>query len=174
MTDIKGFTLTMKTNISYANVSSVVKPEKMAVVDKTMATESMDVDHSCEKKDMQVDELSEEESENDNEDDEYLPATKKNVPQTFNQEKLNDLIRDLGLPKDGTEYLAAALKKKNLLTKGIKAYVYRDREKEFRKFFTKDEENSLVFCSDVKGLVDELKSNTYEDEEWKLFIDSSK
>jgi len=50
------------------------------------------------------------------------------------------------------EYLAA-LKKKNLLTKGIKAYVYRDIEKKFRKFFTKDEENSLVFCSDVKGLM---------------------
>jgi len=84
MTDIKGFTSTTKANISYVNVSSVMKPEKIAVVDKTMATESMDVDHSCEKKEVQVDELSEEESENDNEDGEYLPAAEKNVPQTFN------------------------------------------------------------------------------------------
>jgi len=174
MTNIIGFTSTTKANISYANVSSVVKPEKIAVVDKTMVTEPMDVDHSCEKEEMQVDELSEEESENDNEDDKYLPAAEKNAPQTFSQEELNDLIRDLGLPKDGAEYLAAALRKKNLLSKGTTAYVYRDREKEFRKFFTKDEENSLVFCSDVKGLVDELKSNTYKDEEWRLFIDSSK
>jgi len=51
---------------------------------------------------------------------------------------------------------------------------YRDREKEFRKFFTKNEENSLIFCLDVKELVDELKSNTYKDEEWRLVIDSSK
>jgi len=87
-----------------------------------MATEPMDVDF-CEKEEMQVDELSEEESENDNEVDEYLTAAEKNVPQpTFNQEELNDLIRDLGLPKDGAEYLAA-LKKKNLLTKRTKAYV---------------------------------------------------
>ena len=60
-----------------------------------------------------------------------------------------------------------------MLSKGTKAYVYRDREKEIRKFFTKDEENSLVFCSDVKELVDELKPNTYKDEEWRLIIDSS-
>ena len=98
---------------------------------------------------------------------------RQNVPQTFNQQELNDLIRDLGLSKDRAEYLAAAPKKKNLLLKGTKAYVYLDSEKEFRKFFTKDEENSLVFCSDVKGLFDELKPNTYKDEEWRLFIDSS-
>ena len=54
-----------------------------------------------------------------------------------------------------------------MLSKGTKAYVYRDRQKEFRKFFTIDEENSLVFCSDVKGLVDELKPNTYKNEEWR-------
>ena len=78
------------------------------------------------------------------------------------------------LPKDGAEYLATALKKNNLLSKGTETYVYRDGEKEFRKFFTKDEENSLVFCSDVKGLVDELKPYTYKDEEWRHFIDSSK
>lgn len=32
----------------------------------------------------------------------------------------------------------------------------------------------MVFCSDVNGLVDELKPNTYKNEEWRLFIDSSK
>jgi hypothetical protein len=174
MTDIKGFKSTNKANISYANVSSVTKPVKIAVVNEIIATARMDVDHTRGEEEMKVDEISEEECESDSEDDEYLPAGEKNAPQTFNQEKLNDLIRNLGLPKDGAEYLAAALKKKNLLSKGTNAYIYRDREKEFRKFFTKDEENSLVFCSDVKSLVDELKPNTYKDEEWRLFIDSSK
>lgn len=41
------------------------------------------------------------------------------------------------------------------------------------KFFTKDDENSVVYCSNVKGLVDELKLDTYKDDEWRLFIDSS-
>lgn len=59
-----------------------------------------------------------------------------------------------------------------MLTKGTSAYTYRDREKEFRKFFSQDEK--LVYCSDVKGLIDELKPNAYKAEEWRLFIDSSK
>lgn len=174
MTEVKGFTTATKANITYANVSSVVRPEKIAVVDETMATKPIHVDHSCEKDEMQVDELSEEEWENDDEDDDFLPAGEKRAPQTYNQKELNDLIRNLGLPKDGAEYLAAELKTRNMLSKGTKAYCYREREKEFRKFFTKDEENSLVFCSDVKGLFDELKWNIYKDEEWRLFIDSSK
>ena len=87
---------------------------------------------------------------------------------------MSDLIRDLGLPKDGAEYLATVLKKKNLLARGTTAYFYQDREKGFRKYFTKDTENFLVFCTDVKGLVNELKPNSYKDEDWRLFIDSSK
>ena len=83
-------------------------------------------------------------------------------------------MRDLGLPKDGAEYLIAALKKKNLLAIKTTTYFYRDGEKEFRKFFRNDTENSLVNCSDEKGLIGELKSNVYQDEEWRLFIDSSK
>lgn len=120
---------------------------------------------------MEVDESDDKES---SEDDEFLPAGERKAPQTFTQKELNDLVRDLGLPKDGAEYLAAALKRKHLLANGTTASFYRDREKKFRKFFTNDTENSLVYCSDVKGLVDELKPNVYEDEEWRLFIDSSK
>ena len=97
----------------------------------------------------------------------------RKAPQTFTQEK-NDLVRDLGLPTDGAEYLATALKKKNLVSTKTIAYFYRDREKEFRKFFRNNTENSLVNCSDVKGLIGELKPNVYQDEEWRLFIDSSK
>ncbi|GBP60895.1 hypothetical protein EVAR_48699_1 [Eumeta japonica] len=94
-------------------------------------------------------------------------------PETFSREELNDLIRDLNLPKDGAELLASRLKHKNLLAPKVTAYFYRNREEEFRKFFTKDDENSVVYCSNVKGLVDELKPDTYRDDEWRLFIDSS-
>ena len=174
MTDIKGFNSTNKANISYVNVSSVAEPEKITVANETISTEHMDVDHSREEEKMQIDDISEEEYENDSENDEYLPSGEANFPHTFNQQELNDFIQGLGLSKDGAKYLAAALKKKNLLLNGTKAYVYRDSEEEFCKFFTKDDENSLVFCSDVKGLVDELKPNTYTDEEWRLFIDSLK
>lgn len=33
---------------------------------------------------------------------------------------------------------------------------------------------SLVYCDDVNGLMDELQPGIYKDDEWRLFIDSSK
>ena len=63
MTDNKGFNLTNKATISYANLSSVAKPEKIAVVNETISTEYVNVDHSREEEEMQIDEISEEEYE---------------------------------------------------------------------------------------------------------------
>lgn len=60
-----------------------------------------------------------------------------------------------------------------MLAKKVTAYFYRNREKQFRKFFTKNDKNSVVYCSNVKSLVDDLKPNIYKDDEWRLFIDSS-
>ena len=74
----------------------------------------MDVDLHSEEEVMEIDKSSDEES---SDDDEYLPDNERKAPQTFTQEELNNLVRDLGLPKDGAEYLAAALKRKNLLAK---------------------------------------------------------
>jgi hypothetical protein len=39
-------------------------------------------------------------------------------PQLFSQRELNDLVRDLGLPKDSAEVLGSRLKSKNLLSPG--------------------------------------------------------
>ncbi|XP_044752720.1 uncharacterized protein LOC123312391 [Coccinella septempunctata] len=46
------------------------------------------------------------------------------TPQCFNQEELNDLIRDLNLSKESAELLASRLKEKNLLCRGF--YVISD------------------------------------------------
>ena len=172
MTKIAGFSVKNKSKIEYATVSSVQKPIK-TVTEKGTVHEPMDIDNLEEEDDDRNETSSEEDSEEDDGDEEYI-ISKTATPQTFTQQELNDLIRERGLPKDGAEHLAAALKKKNLLSKGTCAYTYRNREKSFRKFFTKDDGKSLVYCSDVKGLVDEIKPNVYRDEEWRLFIDSSK
>jgi len=87
----------------------------------------------------------------------------------FNQEELNDLIKELGLPKHGL--LASTLKERNMLTKGTKISCYRNRDEPFRKCFT--EEDDFVYCNDVTGVMNELKQNVYKSEEWRLFIDSS-
>lgn len=166
--------------ITYANVSSVTKPIISSTENVDVEDEEVDLCSSLDE--MEIDEASDEEyesnggiSESDNveSEDEYVPSDKKNTePQTFNQEELNDLIRELGLPKDGAELLASRLKEKNLLLKGTKVSIYRTRDESFRKYFTQDED--LVYCHDVTGLMNDLKKNVYKAEEWRLFIDSSK
>lgn len=177
MTEIAGFTSSNRSKIIYANVSSAVKPQKTVIVDETEALAEMEV----EKEEVPMEEEEEEDEEEEEEifrsenpkDKDFMPDKETKDPETFSREELNDLIRDLNLPKDGAELLASRLKHKNLLAQKVTAYFYRNREEEFRKFFTKDDENSVVFCSNVKGLVDEFIPDTYKDDEWRLFIDSS-
>ena len=89
------------------------------------------------------------------------------------QHELNDLVRDLGIRKDGVEYSAAIFKKKNLLLKAVTVFFYRVRDESFLKYFSADKKSSLVYCHNAEGLMHEMKPNCYEDEEWRLFIDSS-
>ncbi|GBO06477.1 hypothetical protein AVEN_130198-1 [Araneus ventricosus] len=91
-------------------------------------------------------------------------------PQPFSQSELNDLVRDLGLSKDGTELLGPRLKNKNLLTPGTSFSWYRHREKEFTQFFSK--EGNLVFRNDGQGLK-KCFDIECDPSEWRLFIDSS-
>lgn len=55
-------------------------------------------------------------------------------PQLFSQEELNDLVRDLDLPKQSAELLGSRLKSKNLLMEGTSFAWYRHREKDFMSF----------------------------------------
>ena len=69
---------------------------------------------------------------------------------TFTQAQLDDLVRDLGLPKDKSEYLALELKRQSVLAKEESAYVYRDRKKDFTPFFAKGDSSPMVYCFDVE------------------------
>lgn len=93
-------------------------------------------------------------------------------PETFIQEELNDLIRDLELPKESSEVLASRLKEKKCLSSGTKVTFYRKREKDLLQFF--QSENDIVFCSDVQGLILAMGLPEYKPNEWRLFIDSCK
>jgi len=112
---------------------------------------------------------------NSSSESEYAPDKKKSkIPSLVSQMELNDLVRDLGLPKDGSEFLASFLKKKNLLEPKTKVSFYRNRDFEFRKYFVQDKKSSLVFCKDVEGLMNVFQPNSYKASDWRLFIDSSK
>jgi hypothetical protein len=53
----------------------------------------------------------------------------------FTQSQLNDLIRELLLNKEKSELLSSRLREKNMLASGVKFSWYRNREKEFRKYY---------------------------------------
>ncbi|CAG9835753.1 unnamed protein product [Diabrotica balteata] len=44
-------------------------------------------------------------------------------PERFTQEELSDVIKNLNLPKDSTEFLDSRLKEKNLLYPDTKNYI---------------------------------------------------
>ena len=88
------------------------------------------------------------------------------------QGELNDLVRDLNLSKDQSELLASRLNEKNLLGEEVNISFYRNRHIEFLKFF--DNDDNLVFCIDVQGLLQFLGIESYDPSDWRLFIDSCK
>lgn len=77
----------------------------------------------------------------------------------------------MGLSKKAAELLASDLKSRNMLTKTTKVAFYRDRDRVHRSFFSQD--SNLVYCNDIKGLINKLKPASYKVDEWRLFIDSS-
>ncbi|CAL1671987.1 unnamed protein product [Lasius platythorax] len=182
MTNVTGFNKNNKSKITYADVETVTKPV-IANEDPVSKIEDLDRATMRSFRSLSIDKSNDTESASDDNDDDgseseqsdkdFKLRNRKEMPQIFTQQELNDLIRDLGLPKDGAEYLATTLKRKNLLSKGATAYFYRDREKDFRQYFSHNKKCSLVFCSDVNGLMNALKPDCYRDEEWRLFIDSS-
>lgn len=181
MTNTFGINQKKKSKICYANVTTVDLPVLMSANDTNEnlkepdrniepASRSIDIDEASDQESLSVSN-SDNDSSEDSEYNSHRSKTKKKGEYT--QTELNDLVRSLGLAKDAAEVLASSLREKNLLSKGTKVSYYRDREKDFRKYFEKDETSSLVYCSDVFGLMDELKKNCYEKEQWRLFIDSS-
>lgn len=102
----------------------------------------------------------------------YEPTPSMTLPRPLTQSKLNDLTRDLGLSKENAQLLGSRLSDSNLLSKETTFYWYRNREEKFRRFFEVDSSSSLVYCNDVKGLIEAL-GVPYQPREWRLFIDSS-
>jgi len=70
------------------------------------------------------------------------------------QSELNDLIRELQLTIEKSELLFSRLSEKNMFPSGVKFSWYRNREKEFRKYYA--QEDQLVFCKDIRNLLHQL------------------
>ena len=114
----------------------------------------------------------EDESAHDFWDQQSCGASSSKQPKLFSQDELNDLSRDLNLSKESAQLLGSRLRDHNLLASGTTFYWYRNRDEEFRKYFTWDEQHSLLYCNDVGKLVSALGMQ-YKATEWRLFLDSS-
>ncbi|GFG32104.1 hypothetical protein Cfor_06874 [Coptotermes formosanus] len=102
-------------------------------------------------------------------DDQYVPEQRTSESKRFNQQELNDLIRDLPLSKDKTELLASRLKERNLLDSDVRVCHCRIRNNVLKTFFRVD--GPMVFCHSISGLFKELKQER-NPSDWRLLIDS--
>ena len=107
----------------------------------------------------------------DEEQDIAHEAWNANRVSLYSQSELNDLIRDLNLPKQSAEVLASRLQEKRLKA-GTSVSFYRNREEKLRKYFQSD--GQLVYCTDVERLLLAMGLSVYRSNDWRLFIDSSK
>ena len=88
----------------------------------------------------------------------------------FNQDRLDDLVRELQLTKSKAELLASRLKEYKLLENCCKITNYRVRHECFSDLYNVYE--SLCFCINVNGLFKRL-TIVHDPDQWRLFIDSS-
>ena len=89
------------------------------------------------------------------------------LPQLFSQGGLSDLNKDLNLSQESSELLASRLKEKNLLHPGTFITFYRKSHIKFLPYFT--QENDIVYCNDVAGLLRLLGIQQYDSQDWRLF-----
>ncbi|GFX18544.1 uncharacterized protein TNCV_3371171 [Trichonephila clavipes] len=160
--DVQGFNLKNRKDISYPTIlHSAIRPVPHGP-DLPIPSPPDTLDNILD----DLDQISHISSDSD---DGYDPGT--NDSEFFSHSDLNDLVRDLGLPKDTAEVLGSRLKERHLLNSGVSFSWYRFKEKEFVPFFT--QEGDLVFCNNVPAILEMFKI-MYKPEEWRLFIDSSK
>jgi hypothetical protein len=103
--------------------------------------------------------------------DPNFEASTSSEPHLLTQGDLNDKVRDLNLPKKQSELLGSRLKEWNLLSINTKVFFFRNRQDEFKSFFS--QEKDLAFCTDVCSVLEVLLHEN-DKTEWRLFIDSSK
>lgn len=197
MTNLNGINRKNKGSVKYADVSSVTKPvedndtsktfRKLSVSRETTHTVENDDEIDCNSdesilKNDKYDDYDEDGIEydddeyNDEDEEQYLPHSEnRGAPELFTWAEFNDCARDLGLAKDGMEYLASIFKKKNLFAEKIKISSCRNREKGCRQYFKSEvnEKGKLVYCDNIDGLMEKMKPGIYKPEDWRLFIDAS-
>ena len=114
------------------------------------------------------DELSNSDESEDTEID--LLFKDESKPLFINQERLNDLVRDLYLSKEKAETLGSRLQQWYLLQEGTTISSFRQRNQNLSYYAIA---NDICYCTNVDGLTNDL-GYEYNSAAWRLIIDSSK
>ena len=163
MTNVAGFSSKSKGSIKYPYLLSAIRPiPHSADLPPPLFTSLPEL----------VDEpVSSTSEESFLEDNCYEPLADNKSPILITQAFLNDLVRDLNLPKESAELLGSRLQHNNLLAPNTTYSWYRQREKDLVQYFFMEE--IFVYCHNVAGLLQAMAC-IYVPTEWRLFIDSSK
>jgi hypothetical protein len=137
--DVKGYSAVNMKVILYPNLSSALR----CVVHGP----EVPVPHPTEI----LEDASTNSSDSGGDDEKFQCHTERQNPLLFTRSEPNDVMRDLGLPKEKAELLASRLKEKNLLAAGTSLYWYRSREEEFTSYFSQD--GDLVYCCNIPELM---------------------
>ena len=169
LVNVKGFNKKNKQHLQYPNIHSAVRPiphsDKVPV---PIFTKLPDIDEDQ----LRSSTSSTNSDDDDEEQDIAHDAWNAGRVSLYSQSELNDLMRDLNLPKQSAEVLAFRLQEKHLLKAGTNVSFYRNREENLRKYFQSD--GQLVYCTDVEGLLLAMGLSAYRSNDWRIFIDSSK
>ena len=124
-----------KKHVKYPDVPSAIKPAPrglgIPVPEPTGDISEMECSLSTESKASKQDTWNAEQS--------------TNKPKPFTELKLNDLTRDLIVAKESAQPLGSRLAENNLLTQSTTYFWFRNRDEEFRKYFSYDGDHFLVF-----------------------------
>ena len=115
-------------------------------------------------------------SEDDDVDFEVDTQSSSKDPHFPNQNKLDNLTRDLGLTKAKAEILSSRLKEWNLLAPSCNISKPRKRHVTFANFYAMSSDSDhfpLCYYTNIQGLFQEI-GVAYSASNWRLFIDSSK
>ena len=166
MTNIKRFSQKNKSKISYPVCSQAIKPDShdpdLPIPQPlTEKEDTLSVDESASTSTESEEDLIESDPSFEHESSPFL----------INQERLNDLVRDLHLFKENAEVLGSRLQQWNLLKPGTTISSFRIRNQSLARYYASAE--NICYCKDIEGLMTELGCE-HNPAHWRLFIDSSK
>ena len=143
MTNVAGFSSKSKGNIKYPHLPSAIRPiPHSAELSPPLFTSLPEVVDEPESSTTEESSL---------EDNCYEPLADYTSPILITQAFLNDLVRDLNLPKKSAELLESRLQHNNLLAPNTIYSWYRRREKALVQYFSMEE--TFVYCHNVAGLL---------------------